>query len=193
VAASPRWRYRRVALRELGALLPWLVLVLVANIVVGRWAGFVVLGIIIVVSTVGLAVTGSSRALRRAGLTFVRLGTGGRPEPWRLVCFRLTPAVLAVPLVAASTTGSSAFYYVSVAAYLGMWVVGLRRAARYGRGLDPMLALTGLDVTWSTAPPTPSGTSGPPAQAPPPPTPAAPATLARAPRRWWTARRLSPR
>ncbi len=171
--ASPRWRFRRVALHELAALLPWLVLVLVANVVVGRWAGFAVLGVIIAVSITWLAVTGSSRALRRAGLAYVRLGTGGRPERWRLVLFRLTPAVLVVPLLIASATGWSVLY-ASVAVYLAMWVIGLRRAARHGRGLDPMLALAGLDVVWSEGRRGGSGTSGPPAPAPPPGTTAGP-------------------
>jgi hypothetical protein len=182
VPASPRWRFRRVALREFGALLPWLVLVLVATVAVGRWAGFVVLGGIVVVSAAWLAVTGSSRALRRAGLTFVRLGTGGRPERWRLVFFRLSPAVLVVPLLVASATGSGALVFVAVGAYVVLWVVGLRRATRHGRGLDPMLALAGLDVAWADGPPTPSGTSGPRAPGRPPPTPAAPPTPAPAPR-----------
>ena len=179
--ASPRWRFRRAALREVGALLPWLLLVLIANVVVGRWAGFVVLGLLIVVSTVWLGVTGSSRALRREGIAFVRLGRGGRPERWRLVLLRLTPAVLVVPLVAASTTGSRIFYVAGVV-YLAMWVAGLRRAARHGRGLDPFVALAGLDVAWADGRPTPSGTSGPPAPGPPPPTPPAPTTPAPAPR-----------
>jgi hypothetical protein len=180
VPASPRWRFRKAALREFAALLPWLVVVLVVNSVVGWWAGFVVLGLIIVVATARLAVTGSSPALRRAGITYVRLGTGDRPERWRLVVFRLAPVVLLVPLVAVSTTGSSVFY-VALAAYVAMWVAGLWKARRHGPDLDPMLALAGLDVWWAGDPPTPSGTSGPPAPAPPPPSPTAPATPAPAP------------
>jgi hypothetical protein len=188
VPASPRWRFRRAALRELGALLPWLLLVLIANVVVGRWAGFVVLGLVIVVSAVWIGVTRSSHALRREGIAFVRLGRRGRPERWRLVLLRLTPAVLVVPLVAASTTGSSVLY-VGVAVYLVMWVAGLRRAARHGRELDPMLALLGLDVAWVVEAATPTGTSGPPAPGPPPPTPAAPATPAQEPPPGTTERR----
>ena len=180
--ASPRWRFRRAALRELGALLPWLLLVLIANVVVGRWAGFVVLGLVIVVSAVWIGVTRSSHALRREGIAFVRLGRRGRPERWRLVLLRLTPAVLGVPLVAASTTGSSVLY-VGVAVYLVMWV------ARHGRELDPMLALLGLDVAWVVEAATPTGTSGPPAPGPPPPTPAAPATPAPEPPPGTTERR----
>jgi hypothetical protein len=166
----------------MAALVPWLVAVLVANIVVGRWAGYVVLAVVIVGTTTRLAVTGSSPALRRAGITYVRLGTGDRPERWRLVLYRLAPVVLLVPVVAISTTGSNLFF-VAVAAYLAMWVAGFRKARRYGTDLDPMLALAGLDVWWAGEPPTPSGTSEPPAAVPPPPTPAAPATPAPEPRR----------
>jgi len=177
VPASPRWRFRKAALREFGALVPWLVAVLVANSVLGWWAGFLLLGVVILVATIRLAVTGSSPALRKAGITFVRLGTRDRPERWRLVVYRLAPVVLLVPLVAVSTTGSNLFF-VALAAYVAMWVVGFRRAVRHGRDLDPMLALAGLDVWWAEDPPTPTGTSEPPAPVPPPPTPAAPATPA---------------
>jgi hypothetical protein len=177
VPASPRWRFRKAALREFAALLPWLVVVLVVNSVVAWWAGFVVLGVIIVVSTIRLAVTGSSPALRRAGITYVRLGTGDRPERWRLVVFRLAPVVLLVPLVAVSTTGSNVFFF-ALAAYVAMWVAGFWKARRHGPDLDPMMALAGLDVWWAGEPPTPSGTSGRPAPVPPAPSPTAPATPA---------------
>ena len=187
--ASPRWRFRKAALREFAALLPWLVAVLVAKAVVGWWASLLLLGVVILVATARLAVTGSSPALRKAGITLVRLGTGDRPERWRLVVYRLAPVVLLVPLVAISTTGSSTLFLIAFAAYIAMWVVGFRRALRHGNDLDPMLALAGLDVWWAGDPPTPSGTSGPPAAAPPPPTPAAPATPARAPRRTRPGRR----
>jgi hypothetical protein len=110
VPASPRWRYRKAALREFAALLPWLVAVLVANSVVGWWAGLVVLGVVILAATARLALTGTSPALRKAGITYVRLGTGDRPERWRLVVYRLAPVVLLVPVVAISTTGSSIFF-----------------------------------------------------------------------------------
>jgi len=172
----------------MAALVPWLVAVLVANIVVGRWAGYVVLAVVIVGTTTRLAVTGSSPALRKAGITYVRLGTGDRPERWRLVVYRLAPVVLLVPVVAISTTGSNIFY-VAAAAYVAMWVLGFRKARRFGPDLDPMLALAGLDVAWAGDPPTPSGTSGPPPPAPAPPTPAGPARPARAPRRGWPGRR----
>jgi hypothetical protein len=192
VPASPRWRFRKAALREFAALLPWLVAVLVANAVVGWWAGILILGAVIVVATARLALTRSSPALRRAGIRIVRLGTGGEPERWRLVVYRLAPVVLLVPLVAISTTGSNLFF-VALAAYVAMWIAGFRRATRHGRDLDPMLALAGLDVAWAGAPPTPSGTSEPPAPAPPPPTPAAPATPGPAPRRGRPGRRSAPR
>src|SRR5918997_2331123 len=119
--ASPRWRFRKAALREFAALLPWLVAVIVVNLVVGRWAAFALLGLLIVVATARLAVTGSSPALRRAGITYVRLGTRERPERWRLVVFRLAPVVLLVPLAAISAAGSN-LVYVALAAYLAMWV-----------------------------------------------------------------------
>ena len=180
--ASPRWRHRRAALGEFVALLPWLVAVLVVNAVVGWWAGLVVLGLVIAAATIRLAVTGSSRALRKAGISYVRLGTRQPPERWRLVVYRLAPVVLLVPVVAVATTGSNLFF-VLLLAYLAMWVVGFRRALRHGRDLDPMLALAGLDVWWDGDPPTPSETSEPPAAAPPQPTPPAPATPAPAPRR----------
>ena len=182
-AAGPRWRFRKAALREFAALLPWLVAVLVANAVVGWWAGFLLLGVVILVATTRLAVTGSSPALRRAGIKIVRLGTGERPERWRLVVYRLAPVVLLVPLVAVSTTGSSLLFLVAAVAYSAMWIAGLAKALRHGSGLDPMLALAGLDVDWVGDPPTPSGTSEPPAAAPPAPTPAAPPTPARGLRR----------
>ncbi len=185
---SPRWRHRKAALREFAALLPWLVVVLVANAVVGWWLGLVVLGLIIAVATIRLAVTGSSRAMRKAGITYVRLGTREPPERWRLVIYRLAPVVLLVPVVAVATTGSNVFL-VLLLAYVAMWVVGFRRALRHGRDLDPMLALAGLDVWWAGDPPTPSGTSEPPTAAPPRPTPAAPATPGRVPRRARTGRR----
>src|SRR5918997_992656 len=172
--ASPRWRFRKAALREFAALLPWLVAVIVVNLVVGRWAAFALLGLLIVVATVRLAVTGSSPALRRAGITYVRLGTRGRPERWRLVVFRLAPVVLLVPLIAASTTGSPIVFVVALAAYVALWLAGFVKARRFGPDLDPMMALAGLDVWWLDGPPTPSGTSEPPAPASPPPTPAGP-------------------
>jgi hypothetical protein len=188
VPASPRWRYRKAALREFAALLPWLVAVLIANSVVGWWAGLAVLGVVILAATARLALTGTSPAVRRAGIAYVRLGTGDRPERWRLVAYRLAPVVLLVPVVAIATTGSNLFF-VAAAAYFAMWVAGFRRARRHGPDLDPMLALFGLDVWWAGDPPTPSGTSEPPAAVPPPPMPAAPATPAPAPRRGWPGRR----
>lgn len=178
--ASPRWRFRKAALREFAALLPWLVAVIVVDVVVARWAAFALLGLVITVATARLAITRSSPALRRAGITYVRLGTGERPERWRLVVFRLAPVVLLVPLAAISATGSN-LVYVALVAYVAMWVVGFVKARRYGPDLDPMMALAGLDVWWAGAPPTPSGTSGPPAPAPPAPNPSAPATPAPAP------------
>jgi hypothetical protein len=189
VRAGPRWRFRKAALREFAALLPWLVAVVVVNVVVGRWAAFGLLGLVIAVATVRLAVTGSSPALRRAGITYVRLGTGGRPERWRLVVFRLAPVVLLVPLIAASATGTSALFYVALVAYVGMWVAGFVKARGHGPDLDPMMALAGLDVWWIDGEPTPNGTSGPPGPEPPPPTPAAPATPEPAPRRGRRGRR----
>jgi hypothetical protein len=188
VPASPRWRFRKAALREFAALLPWLVVVLVANAVIGWGAGLAVLGVVIVAATVRLAVTGTNPALRKAGIAFVRLGTRNRPERWRLVVYRLAPVVLLVPVVAVMTTGSNLFL-VALAAYVGMWVAGFVKARRHGPDLDPLMALAGLDVWWIDGPPTPSGTSGPPAQAPPRPTPAAPATPGPAPRRGRRGRR----
>lgn len=187
--AGPRWRFRKAALREFAALLPWLVAVIVVNVVVGRWAAFGLLGLLVVVATVRLAVTGSSPALRRAGITYVRLGTRSRPERWRLVLFRLAPIVLLVPLIAASTAGSNLVFVVALAAYAGMWVAGFVKARRHGPDLDPMMALAGLDVWWLDGPPTPNGTNEPPAAAPPPPTPAGPATPDPAPRRGRRGRR----
>jgi hypothetical protein len=189
VPAGPRWRFRKASLREFAALLPWLVAVVVVDVVVGRRAAFGLLGLLVVVATVRLAVTGSSPALRRAGITYVRLGTRARPARWRLVVFRLGPVVLLVPLIAASTWGSAVVFAVALAAYVGLWVAGFVKARRHGPDLDPMLALAGLDVWWLDGPPTPSGTSGPPAPAPPPPTPAAPATPDPAPRRGRRGRR----
>jgi hypothetical protein len=180
VPASPRWRFRKAALREFAALLPWLVAVIVVDVVFARWAAFALLGLVIAVATARLAITRSSPALRRAGITYVRLGTGERPERWRLVVFRLAPVVLLVPIVAISATGSN-LTYVALAAYVAMWVAGFWKARRHGSDLDPMLALAGLDVWWTDGPPTPSGTSAPPAPAPPPPMPATPATPAPAP------------
>jgi hypothetical protein len=172
VPAGPRWRFRKASLREFAALLPWLVAVIVVNVVAGPWAAFALLGLIVVVATVRLAVTGSSAALRRAGITYVRLGTRSRPARWRLVVFRLAPVVLLVPLIAASNTGSTTVFVVALAAYVALWVAGFVKARRHGPDLDPMMALAGLDVWWIDGPPTPNGTSGPPAAAPPPPTPA---------------------
>lgn len=181
--AGPRWRFRKASLREFAALLPWLVAVVVVNAVVGSWAAFALLGVVILVATVRLALTGTTPALRRAGITYVRLGTGSPPERWRLVVFRLAPIVLLVPLIAASNAGSNVLLAGAFAAYLGMWVAGFVKARRFGPDLDPMMALAGLDVWWAGDPPTPSGTTGPPAAAPPRPTPAAPATPDPAPRR----------
>jgi hypothetical protein len=189
MAAGPRWRFRKAALREFAALLPWLVVVIVVNALVGRWVAFGLLGLVIAVATVRLAVTGSSPAIRRAGITYVRLGTGDRPERWRLVVFRLAPVVLLLPLIAASTTGSNVFFFLALAAYVGMWVAGFVKARRFGPDLDPMMALAGLDVWWAGDPPTPNGTNGPPAPARPEPTPAAPATPDPAPRRGRRGRR----
>jgi hypothetical protein len=188
VPASPRWRFRKAALREFAALLPWLVAVLVANVVVGRWAGLLLLSLVIAAATARLALTGSSPALRRAGIRIVRLGTGDPPERWRLVVFRLAPVVLLVAVVSVSTSGPILFFP-ALGAYVAMWIAGFRRAMRHGRDLDPMLALAGLDVAWAGAPPTPSGTSEPPAAAPAPPTPPAPATPGPAPRRGRPGRR----
>jgi hypothetical protein len=189
VAAGPRWRFRKAALREFAALLPWLVVVIVVNALVGRWAAFGLLGLVIAVATVRLAITGSSPALRRAGITYVRLGTGGRPERWRLVVYRLAPVVLLLPLIAASAGGTTVLFYAALAAYVALWVAGFVKARRYGPDLDPMMALAGLDVWWIDGAPTPNGTSGPPAPAPPTPTPAAPATPDPAPRRGRRGRR----
>ena len=170
--AGPRWRFRKASLREFAALLPWLVAVVVLNVVVGPWAAFALLGLVIAVATIRLAVAGSSPALRRAGITYVKLGTHDRPDRWRLIVFRLAPIVLLVPLIAASNTGSTTAFVVALAAYAALWVAGFVKARRHGPDLDPMMALAGLDVWWIDGPPTPNGTSGPPAAAPPPPTPA---------------------
>jgi hypothetical protein len=189
VPAGPRWRFRKASLREFAALLPWLIAVIAVDVVVGRWAAFALLGLVIAVATIRLAVTGSSSALRRAGIAYVKLGTRDRPERWRLVVFRLAPIVLLVPLIAASESGSNLTLGVALVAYLGLWVAGFVKARRHGPDLDPMMALAGLDVWWIDGAPTPNGTNGPPGPAPPPPTPTAPATPDPAPRRGRRGRR----
>jgi hypothetical protein len=119
----------------------------------------------------------------------VRLGTGAVPERWRLVVPQLWPLIYVAALFVALETEPNA-YIIVVVAYLALLAAGWWRAKRAGHAdVEPMTALAGLDVWWAGDPPTPSGTTAPPAPAPPPPTPPAPATPAPGPRRGWPGRR----
>ncbi len=178
---TPRRRLRRATWREFAVLLPWLAGVVAVTVWFGRGAGFVALAVLVGAQMARLAVTGTSPAVRRAGIRFVRLGTGAPPERWRLVAHRLTPLALVLVLAAVSETGSNLVVAVVLGAYLAFWANAFFTARGHGADLDPMMALVGLDVWWDGAPPTPSGTTGPPPPAPPPPTPGARATPGPAP------------
>ena len=177
---TPRRRLRRAERREFALLLPWLAAVVAATVWFGRWAGIALLVAVVGLHVTRLTVTGTSPALRRVGVRYVRLGTGAPPERWRLVLFRVGPPALLLPVAAVSQTGSN-LVYVVLAGYVAFWVAAYWRTRRHGPDLDPMMALAGLDVWWDGDAPTASGTTGPPAPAPPPPTPPAPATPAPAP------------
>ena len=177
---TPRRRFSRAQLRDVGLLLPWIVVLIAAAVLLGRWAGWVLLAGVLFVRAARLGATRTTSSMRRAGIRFVRLGTGGRPEPWRLVLHQLVPFLVFGVLLAVS--GSLPFVFpVAAVLYLGIAVWAERRARRRGLDVEGALALVGLDVWWAGEPPTPSGTSGPPGPAPPPPSPAAPATPAPAP------------
>ena len=151
---TPRRRARRATLREVPVLLAWLVAVVVVAVVVDRWAGVALLFVGVGVSTVRVARTGATGAMRRAGIRYVRLGTGADPEPWRLALHRAGPVLVLGGVLALSRTGSGAFFVVFLA-YMALIVVGSVKAARHGPDLEPMLALAGLDVWWAGDPPTP--------------------------------------
>ena len=152
---TPRRRARRATLREVPVLLAWLAAVVVLAVVVDRWAGVALLLGGVGVTTVRVVQTGATGAMRRAGIRYVRLGTGADPERWRLVLHRAGPVLVVGAILALSRTGSGAFLVVFFA-YMALIVAGSVKAARHGSDLEPMLALAGLDVWWAGGLPAPA-------------------------------------
>ena len=182
---TPRRRLSRASRRDLLFIVPVLAALIAAGVLVGRWGAFAVLAAVVLVRTAMVTRTGATPSMRRLGISYVRLGTGAVPERWRLVAHQLGPLIYVAALFVALETDPGAPVIVAVA-YLLLLAAGWWRAKRAGHAdVEPMMALAGLDVWWAGDPPTPSGTSEPPAPAPPPPIPGAPPTPAPAPRRGW--------
>ena len=179
---TPRRRFGRAQLRDVALLLPWIAVLIAASVLVGRWAAWAALAAVLAVRAARLAATRTTSSMRRAGIHFVRLGTGDRPEAWRLVLYQLGPFVAFGAFLVAGRSVPWAFPVAAVA-YLAIAVWAERRARRRGLDAEGTMALAGLDVWWAGDPPTPSGTTGPPAPALPPPTPPGPARPGPAPRR----------
>ncbi len=176
VLDTPRRRLVKAGGRDLVVLvLPFVALAAVAGVLVGRVVALPLLAVALLVRPAVLAATGTTPGLRRQRIRIVQ--GGNRPAPWwRTFLWQAASFLVLLPVAFLPDMG---LWLVAWVPYVAALAVGWWR----GRGTDrePFLALMGLDVAWAEGPPTPSGTSGPPAPAPPPPTPAAPATPAPAP------------
>jgi hypothetical protein len=185
VLDTPRRHLGRAGFRDLLLLLPLVVAAIVAGVAVGRSAALPLLAAAILVRPVLFVTTGTTPGLRREGITLIRAG-GGNPAWWRPFLWHVLPFLLLVPFWFLDGTDLQLLGFVP---FVGVYVIGWWRGRGRGLDSDPLLTLAGLDVWWAGDPPTPSGTTAPPAPAPPPPTPPAPATPAPGPRRGWPGRR----
>ena len=178
-ADTPRRRLGQATLRDFLLFIPLLLLVVIAGVAAGRWAGLAVLVVLLLVRSARLAVTAATPSMRRFDIRLARAGTGGRPAPWRLFGYQLGPFLLVAVLLVLLGALPAAFP-IAVVVYIGVWLFGARRARQLGPDRDPMLALWGMEVAWAGDPSTPSGTSERPAPAPAPPRRPARATPGRA-------------
>ena len=184
---QPPWGAAETPTRRVGSagapdvvvlILPFLVLAAAAGVLVGRVVALPLLAVGLLIRPAVLVATGTTPGLRRQHIRVVR--TGNRPAAWwQVFAWNVAPFLIAVPALFSGDLPLAMLGWVLylVALGLGWW-----RGRGRGPNSDPFLPLVGLDGAWVGEPPTPSGTSGPPAPGPPPPTPPAPTTPAPAPR-----------